>query len=59
MKVGDLVSRQNPPIPGLDKIFGIVTELYKFPDDDTCVVMWPDGRSSIPFKKNLKVVNGS
>ena len=56
MKIGDLVSRQNPPIPGLNKIYGIVIKTRSY-DDRACEVLWPDGSISMPFKKNLAAVS--
>ena len=56
MKIGDLVSRQNPPIPGLNKIYGVVIETWS-DDDLACEVLWPDGKITMPFKKNLAVVS--
>jgi hypothetical protein len=59
VKIGDLV-RRTVAMPGLDKIYGIITAvqpLVEFPT--ACEVLWPDGRTTIPYKKNLMVVNES
>jgi len=55
MKIGDLV-RRTVPIPGIEKIHGIVIKTWSY-NNQTCEVMWPDGDITLPFKANLKVVN--
>ena len=56
MKVGDLV-RRTVPIPGIEKIHGIIINSYAA--SEACEVLWPDGTSTLPFKANLKVINES
>jgi hypothetical protein len=58
MKVGDLV-RRTVAMPGLDKIYGIITAAETRDGDHACEVLWPDGRTTMPYKKNLMVVNES
>ena len=55
MKTGDLV-RRTVPLPGLDKIYGIIVNAW-LSVDATCEVLWPDGNITMPFKKNLVVVS--
>jgi len=57
MKVGDLVKR-TVPIPGLDKILGVVLKTWAH-NSEACEVMWPGGNITLPFKANLEVVNES
>ena len=56
MKVGDLV-RRTVPIPGIEKIHGIIIKGTL--NSEACEVLWPDGRVTIPFKGNLKVISES
>jgi hypothetical protein len=56
MKVGDLV-RRTVPLPNVDKIFGIVLKISI--DNKSCEVIWPSGYRSLPFIKNLEVINES
>ena len=56
MKVGDVV-RRTVPLPGLDKIYGIIMKGSL--NSEACEVMWPDGSITIPFKGNLEVVSES
>ena len=58
MKIGDLV-RRTVPMPGLDKIYGIITATGTVGGDHACAVLWPDGRTSMPYKKNLEVISES
>jgi len=54
MKIGDLV-RRTVPIPGIEKIHGIVIKTWAH-NNQTYEVMWPDGGITMPFKANFKVV---
>jgi len=55
MKVGDLV-RRTLPIPGIEKILGIVINARAY---NSVSVLWPDGKVTMPFKTNLKLVSSS
>ena len=55
MKVGDLV-RRTVPIPGIEKIHGIVIKAWSY-TSGACEVMWPDEKVTMPFKKNLEIVS--
>ena len=57
MKIGDIV-RRTVPLPGVDKIYGVVLQIWSS-GDRACEVLWPDGDITLPFKKNLEVVNES
>ena len=54
MKVGDLV-RRTVPIPGIEKILGIVIKSWSH-SSEACEVLWPDVKVTLPFKKNLEIV---
>ena len=55
MQVGDLV-RRTVPIPGIEKVFGIVIKAWAH-NSEACEVLWPDGRVTLPYKANLEVIN--
>ena len=57
MKVGDLV-RRTVPIPGIEKILGIVIKSWSY-SSEACEVLWPDGKVTCPYKTNLEIASES